>query len=267
MFGVDASAAREWVESAGSWLRSRAEQFEDEFPFTMPTPRRPPASEHSFRSERPFRSEGGEDPLRSAAPHPLDMPTDEQGIALGRARIRALDGRARHGCADRQGRGPRTERRAWDRPRATRSRLAERERRDHAGRSPRPQPLARGVDPLDGTERTDSIAPGWARRIRRCSSGGPRSRSDAVRPQRSDLRVDDRGRTSGGRVGGQRDVRRDRRSGCDHDARLLARSLVRRVHLRTAEGARTGTVLGARANHGGAGPDPATARRFRSWRW
>ncbi len=82
MFGVDASAAREWVESAGSWLRSRAEQFEDEFPFTMPAPRRPPASEHSFRSERPFRSEGGEDPLRRAAPHPLDMPTDEQGIAL-----------------------------------------------------------------------------------------------------------------------------------------------------------------------------------------
>src|ERR1700751_5938956 len=39
MFGVDATAAREWVESAGSWLRSHAEQFEDEFPFSMPTPR------------------------------------------------------------------------------------------------------------------------------------------------------------------------------------------------------------------------------------
>lgn len=78
MFGVDAGAAREWVESAGSWLRSHAEQFENEFPFTMPipTPRRPPGG------ERPFRSEGGDDPLRSAAPHPLDMPTDEQGIAL-----------------------------------------------------------------------------------------------------------------------------------------------------------------------------------------
>ena len=76
MFGVDASAAREWVESAGSWLRSHAERFEDEFPFTMPTPPRPPAR------ERPFRSEGSDDALRSAAPHPLDMPTDEQGIAL-----------------------------------------------------------------------------------------------------------------------------------------------------------------------------------------
>jgi len=75
MFGVDASSAREWVESAGSWLRSHAERFEDEFPFTMPTPPRPPARD-------PFRSEGSEDALRSAAPHPLDMPTDEQGIAL-----------------------------------------------------------------------------------------------------------------------------------------------------------------------------------------
>lgn len=76
MFGVDAGAARDWVESAGSWLRSQAEQFEDELPFTIPTPGRPPAR------ERPYRSQAGDDPLRSAAPHPLDMPTDEQGIAL-----------------------------------------------------------------------------------------------------------------------------------------------------------------------------------------
>ena len=32
MFGVDAGAAREWVEGAASWLRSNAERFEDEFP-------------------------------------------------------------------------------------------------------------------------------------------------------------------------------------------------------------------------------------------
>lgn len=76
MFGVDAAAAREWVESAGSWLRSHAEQFGDDLPFTMPTQWRPPAD------ERPFRSEGSDDALRSAAPHPLDLPTDEQGIAL-----------------------------------------------------------------------------------------------------------------------------------------------------------------------------------------
>lgn len=76
MFGVDAGAAREWVESAGSWLRSQAERLDDEFPFTMPTPPWPPAR------ARPVPSQGSDDPLRSLAPHPLDMPTDEQGIAL-----------------------------------------------------------------------------------------------------------------------------------------------------------------------------------------
>jgi hypothetical protein len=72
-FGVDVSAAREWVESAGSWLRSQAEQFEDELPIRMPGQKRPPAAARSF---------GSDDPLRSAAPHPLDLPTDEQGMAL-----------------------------------------------------------------------------------------------------------------------------------------------------------------------------------------
>ena len=85
MFGVDAGSAREWMESAGSWLRSQAERFEEDFPVRMPGPWRPPAGDTSSRSENPFRSENplrSYDPLRSAAPHPLDLPTDEQGIAL-----------------------------------------------------------------------------------------------------------------------------------------------------------------------------------------
>jgi hypothetical protein len=85
MFGVDAGAAREWVESAGSWLRSHADRFEDEFPIRAPGQRRPPAPDDPLRSEGHPGSEsrlGSEDPLRSAAPHPLDMPTDEQGTAL-----------------------------------------------------------------------------------------------------------------------------------------------------------------------------------------
>lgn len=80
MFGVDAGSAREWMESAGTWLRSHAERFDEEFPGW-----RPPAGEDAFRSEKPMRSDSplrGEDPLRSAGPHPLDLPTDEQGIAL-----------------------------------------------------------------------------------------------------------------------------------------------------------------------------------------
>jgi hypothetical protein len=85
MFGVDVSSAREWMESAGSWLRSHAEQFDDEFPVRMPGPWRVPADESPSRSQEPLPRHGGlrsDDPLRSAAPHPLDLPTDEQGIAL-----------------------------------------------------------------------------------------------------------------------------------------------------------------------------------------
>jgi len=79
MFGVDAGSAREWVENAGAWLRSQAERFEEDFPVNMPSPWRPPSGETPKPSERPLRSD---DPLRSAGPHPLDLPTDEQGIAL-----------------------------------------------------------------------------------------------------------------------------------------------------------------------------------------
>jgi hypothetical protein len=86
MLGLDAGAAREWVESAGSWLRSQADRIDedlpfrmDDLPFRMPPKRREPAGNDPFPSEHPLRSD---DPLRSAAPHPLDLPTDEQGIAL-----------------------------------------------------------------------------------------------------------------------------------------------------------------------------------------
>ncbi len=85
MFGVDAGAAREWVEGAAGWLRSNAERLEDDFPVRMPGPWRPPAREDPSRSQDPPRSGDplrSDDPLRSAGPHPLDMPTEEQGIAL-----------------------------------------------------------------------------------------------------------------------------------------------------------------------------------------
>ena len=65
--GVDADRAREWVESAASWLGRRFETFGEEIKF--PEPGRRPSTTPS-------------DPLRGAAPHPLDMPTEEQGLAL-----------------------------------------------------------------------------------------------------------------------------------------------------------------------------------------
>ena len=69
--GVDPSAAREWVESAGGWLSAHTQGLGDELarrvgqsgPRVTPTP-------------TPV------DPLDTAGPHPLDLPSDEQGLAL-----------------------------------------------------------------------------------------------------------------------------------------------------------------------------------------
>jgi hypothetical protein len=65
--GVDPAVAREWVESAGTWLRAHAESAGEELTSRIPATR---------------RTAGSEDPLRGAAPHPLDLPTEEQGVAL-----------------------------------------------------------------------------------------------------------------------------------------------------------------------------------------
>lgn len=65
--GVDPAAARDWIESASSWLRANAESLGEELGRRAGQSRRPAAKV---------------DPLSTAAPHPLDLPTDEQGLAL-----------------------------------------------------------------------------------------------------------------------------------------------------------------------------------------
>lgn len=68
-FGVDPAQARDWVEQAGSWFRGAAENFGQEMANKMggqPAPQ-PPRRE---------------DPLGDAGPHPLDLPSNEQGLAL-----------------------------------------------------------------------------------------------------------------------------------------------------------------------------------------
>jgi hypothetical protein len=65
--GVDPAAARGWVESASGWLRAHAESVGEDV---------------SNRIAGPRRTDRSEDPLRGAAPHPLDLPTEEQGLAL-----------------------------------------------------------------------------------------------------------------------------------------------------------------------------------------
>jgi hypothetical protein len=68
MFGVDPDATRDWLDSAGSWLRSRAESLGDEVA--------------ARAAGHPAPVPMSEEALRGAEPHPLDLPTEEQGRAL-----------------------------------------------------------------------------------------------------------------------------------------------------------------------------------------
>ncbi len=65
--GVDRFAARDWVETAGSWLRGNAETLGEE------VARRFAAAQSGVARE---------DPLGRVVPHPLDLPTEDQGRAL-----------------------------------------------------------------------------------------------------------------------------------------------------------------------------------------
>ena len=59
--GVDPDEAKRWAQDAGEWLNRQSGRFQG-------APARP--------------SGPAEDPLRGADPHPLDVPTQEQGVAL-----------------------------------------------------------------------------------------------------------------------------------------------------------------------------------------
>jgi len=71
--GVDPAAARRWLESAGSWLCAHTEKLGEEL---------------ARRVAESRRGVYQGDLLGGAAPHPLDLPTEEQGLALA-----ALDSR------------------------------------------------------------------------------------------------------------------------------------------------------------------------------
>ncbi len=68
--GVDPDRARDWVDMAAGMLRAQALRFGDD------------AASRGSRRPQPASPATDEDPLRRAAPHPLDVPTDEQGLAL-----------------------------------------------------------------------------------------------------------------------------------------------------------------------------------------
>ena len=76
-FGIDPAAARDWVESAGSWLRAQAQNLGDELANRVGA-----AGQKGGQARTPGQAGERMDPLGSIAPHPLDLPTDEQGLAL-----------------------------------------------------------------------------------------------------------------------------------------------------------------------------------------
>jgi hypothetical protein len=91
--GVDPDRAKEWADTAGRWLREQLENLgegvaaaahaaESAAHDAYDADTAPADDEPADPSPPPRRVEPGDDPLRSAAPHPLDMPTDEQGAAL-----------------------------------------------------------------------------------------------------------------------------------------------------------------------------------------
>ena len=81
-FGVDATAARHWLDGASQWLRDQFENGPGQGAAPSSSPAPSTAGHPAAPSSPPADRARADDPLRSAAPHPLDVPTDEQGLAL-----------------------------------------------------------------------------------------------------------------------------------------------------------------------------------------
>jgi len=82
-FGVDPDRAREWVQGAGFWLRTQAEDLGEEVASRGAGSGSGAAPGDATAAKTGAAATGaGDDPLSSAAPHPLDLPTEEQGLAL-----------------------------------------------------------------------------------------------------------------------------------------------------------------------------------------
>jgi hypothetical protein len=79
--GVDPTSAREWAENLGGWLRSQAENLGDEVA-NHAGARAGAGAEPSAERAPSGPMSTGPDPLSSAQPNPLDVPSDKQGVAL-----------------------------------------------------------------------------------------------------------------------------------------------------------------------------------------
>jgi hypothetical protein len=69
---ADAERARQWIDDLGQWLREQVDTVGGA-PFAAAEP---------WNARASGSPAAGEDPLRDAGPHPLDLPTAGQGLAL-----------------------------------------------------------------------------------------------------------------------------------------------------------------------------------------
>ena len=75
---AEGERARRWIDDLGRWLREQGDATGSApFGFGEAREHGPAPADRSARG-RPT----GEDPLRHAGPHPLDLPTADQGLAL-----------------------------------------------------------------------------------------------------------------------------------------------------------------------------------------
>lgn len=70
---AEAERAHRWIDELGRWVRQQGDVIGDA-PFM--------ADASQPRSASARRGPAAEDPLRNAGPHPLDVPTADQGLAL-----------------------------------------------------------------------------------------------------------------------------------------------------------------------------------------
>jgi hypothetical protein len=76
--GLDPERARGWVDEAGQWLRTQAENVDFDVSFGGMDP----FGDAPAPAPASTPSPAGDDALSGAGPHPLDVPTSEQGVAL-----------------------------------------------------------------------------------------------------------------------------------------------------------------------------------------
>jgi hypothetical protein len=74
---AEAGRARQWIDELGRWLREQGDAVGGG-PFGGPGP----WDRTAASANRPEHGGPAQDPLRNAGPHPLDVPTADQGLAL-----------------------------------------------------------------------------------------------------------------------------------------------------------------------------------------